>query len=67
MGSSTDTSLDIHLIVNNYATHKHPNVQARLEKNSRFHRHFTPTSWVNFVERFFRDITERTYSPQGLP
>jgi transposase len=56
----TDTELDVHLIVDNYATHKHPNVRAWLEKNPRFHMHFTPTSasWVNLVERFFRDITE---------
>ena len=55
----TDTALDVHVIVDNYATHKHPNVNAWLEKNPRFHMHFTPTSasWVNLVERFFRDIT----------
>ena len=50
----------MHVIVVNYATHKQPNVKAWLEKHSRFHLHFTPTSasWVNRVERFFRDITE---------
>ncbi len=50
----------LHLIVDNYATHKHPVVQAWLEKHSRFHMHFTPTSasWLNMVERFFRDISE---------
>ena len=50
----------MHLIVDNYATHKHPNVRTWLEKNPRFHMHFTPNSasWVNLVERFFRDITE---------
>ena len=55
----TDKALDIHLIVDNYATHKHPNVKAWLEQHPRFHMHFTPTSasWVNLVERFFRDIT----------
>jgi transposase len=49
----------LHLIVDNYATHKHPNVQAWLGKHPRFHVHFTPTSasWLNMVERFFRDIT----------
>jgi hypothetical protein len=48
------------LIVDNYATHKHPNVKDWLVKHPRFHMHFTPTSasWVNLVERFFRDITE---------
>ncbi|MEA3643935.1 MAG: IS630 family transposase [Lamprobacter sp.] len=56
----TEKALDVHLIVDNYATHKHPNVKAWLEKHPRFHMHFTPTSasWVNLVERFFRDITE---------
>ena len=56
----TDKDLAVHLIVDNYATHKHPNVKAWLAKHPRFHLHFTPTSasWVNLVERFFRDITE---------
>ncbi len=56
----TDRRLDLHLIVDNYATHKHPNVKEWLAKHPRFHLHFTPTSasWVNLVERFFRDITE---------
>lgn len=49
----------LHLIVDNYATHKHPVVQAWLDKHPRFVMHFTPTSasWLNMVERFFRDIT----------
>jgi transposase len=49
----------LHLIVDNYATHKHPAVQKWLTKHQRFHIHFTPTSasWLNMVERFFRDIT----------
>ena len=49
----------LHLIADNYATHKHPVVQAWLDKHPRFHMHFTPTSasWLNMVERFFRDIT----------
>jgi transposase len=49
----------LHLICDNYATHKHPNVKQWLEKHPRFHMHFTPTSasWLNMVERFFRDIT----------
>lgn len=56
----TDKSLAVHLIVDNYATHKHPKVKAWLDKHPRFQMHFTPTSasWVNLVERFFRDITE---------
>ncbi len=50
----------LHLICDNYATHKHANVKKWLEKHPRFHMHFTPTpaSWLNMVERFFRDITE---------
>ena len=50
----------LHLIVDNYATHKHPVVQAWLTKHPRFHMHFTPTSasWLTMVERFFRDISE---------
>jgi hypothetical protein len=56
----TDKALAVHVIVDNYATHKHPNVKAWLSKHPRFHMHFTPTSasWVNLVERFFRDLTE---------
>jgi transposase len=50
----------IHIICDNYATHKHPNVQRWLERNPRFHVHFTPTSasWLNMIERFFRDLTQ---------
>ena len=49
----------LHLICDNYATHKHPTVRAWLAKHPRFQVHFTPTSasWLNMVERFFRDIT----------
>jgi transposase len=50
----------IHLICDNYATHKHPKVQAWAERNPRFAFHFTPTgaSWLNMIERFFRDLSE---------
>ena len=50
----------LHLIADNYATHKHPAVQEWLAKHRRFNMHFTPTSasWLNIVERFFRDISE---------
>jgi len=50
----------IHLIADNYATHKHAKVQRWLKRHPRFHVHFTPTSasWLNMVERFFRDLTE---------
>lgn len=49
----------VHLIVDNYATHKHPKVQRWLARHQRFVVHFTPTSasWLNMVERFFRDLT----------
>ena len=52
--------LQLHLIVDNYGTHTHPDVQAWLTKHPRFVMHFTPTSasWLNMVERFFRDISE---------
>jgi transposase len=50
----------LHLILDNYATHKHPRVQKWLARHPRFHIHFTPTSssWLNMVERFFRDLTQ---------
>ena len=52
--------LDIHVIADNYATHKHHRVKAWLAKHKRFHMHFTPTSssWMNLVERFFAELTE---------
>ncbi len=55
----TPRSQELHLIVDNYSTHKHASVKEWLEKHPRFHIHFTPTgsSWMNLVERFFRDIT----------
>jgi transposase len=51
----------LHLIVDNYSTHKHAKVRRWLARHPRFHVHFTPTSasWLNMVERFFRDITTR--------
>jgi len=53
--------LDVHLIMDNYATHKHANVKAWLDEHPRYHVHFTPTSssWLNLVERFFAEITNR--------
>jgi len=52
---------DLHLIVDNYRTHKHANVNAWLAKHPRFHLHFTPTSssWLNLVERWFRELTNK--------
>lgn len=53
--------IDVHLIVDNYATHKHPKVKAWLAKRTRYHMHFTPTysSWLNQVERWFGLITQQ--------
>lgn len=53
--------LDVHLILDNYATHKHAKVKAWMKNHPRFHFHFTPTSasWLNQVERWFRDLTEQ--------
>jgi len=55
----TPADLDLHLIVDNYATHKTAAVKRWLKAHSRFHLHFTPTSasWLNMVERFFAEIT----------
>ena len=57
----TPKGVTLHLIVDNYATHSHPEVQAWLAKHPRFVMHFTPTSasWLNMVERFFRDISQQ--------
>jgi transposase len=54
-------SLAVHLILDNYATHKHPDVKAWLASHPRFHLHFTPTSssWLNLVERWFRELTDK--------
>ena len=56
----TPKDKQLHLIVDNYATHKHPEVLQWAARHKRFHFHFTPTSssWLNMVERFFRDITQ---------
>ena len=55
----TPKDLDLHLIADNYGTHKHPAVKAWLARHPRFHMHFTPTgsSWMNMIERFFADLT----------
>ena len=59
--ASVPAELDVHLILDNYATHKHPAVRKWLERHRRFHLHFTPTSssWLNLVERWFRELTEK--------
>ena len=58
---STPKHLTLHLIADNYATHNHPKAKRWLARHPRFVMHFTPTSasWLNMVERFFRDITDK--------
>ena len=57
----TSPEKELQLIVDNYATHKHAKVERSLTRHKRFHIHFTPTSssWLNRVERFFRDLTKK--------
>ena len=57
--------LEVHLILDNYATHKHPKVLGWLARRARFKLHFTPTSasWLNLVERFFRDLSQEVVLP----
>jgi transposase len=61
----TPPELALHLILDNYATHKHAKVKAWLAKRPRFHLHFVPTgsSWLNLVERFFRDLSQQAILP----
>lgn len=57
----TPSGLDIHMIVDNYATHKHEKVRRWLKRHPRFHMHFTPTSssWLNVIEGFFGKLTQK--------
>ena len=57
----TPSDLDLHVIVDNYATHKHPRVKSWLKRHPRFHQHFIPTSssWLNMIDRWFREITQK--------
>jgi transposase len=57
----TPADLELHLIVDNYGTHKHARVKSWLKRHPRFHLHFIPTSssWLNMVERWFREITDK--------
>jgi len=59
--AETPPELDVHVIADNYAAHKHPKVKRWLTRHPRFHMHFTPTSssWANVIERFFRDLTDK--------
>ena len=58
---ATPAKLDVHLVMDNYGTHKTPSVKAWMARHPRFHAHFTPTSssWLNQVERWFATLTER--------
>jgi transposase len=58
---NTPSELDLHLICDNYATHKTPAIKTWLSAHPRFHLHFTPTSgsWLNLVERWFGELTNR--------
>ncbi len=60
INQATPEDKQLHLICDNYATHKHPKVKRWLKRHQRFHVHFTPTSasWLNMIERFFRDLTQ---------
>jgi transposase len=51
--------LDVHIVMDNYATHKTPRIKARLARRPHYHVHFTPTSasWINQVERWFAELT----------
>jgi len=64
----TPADRQVHLIVNNYATHKHRKVQVRFKKHPRLAVHYTPTgaSWLNMVERFFRDLKVRRVRSGGV-
>ena len=66
--AAVDKALDLHLVVDNYATHKTQQVQNWLKRHKRFHLHFIPTSssWLNLVERFFALITEDAIRPWHL-
>ncbi len=61
INGATPKGLSLHLILDNYGTHNHPDVKAWLHKHPRFHLHFTPTSssWLNLVERWFGEITRK--------
>ena len=62
---SIDPALDVHLVLDNYGTHKHPEVRQWLAERPRFHAHFTPTSssWLNQIERWFAEITRKQIRP----
>lgn len=57
----TPQDLDLHLVIDNYSPHKHDDVTKWLAMHPRFHMHYTPTSssWLNLVERWFRELTQK--------
>ena len=59
--AAVPSTLDVHLILDNYGTHKTPRIQRCLARHPRYHVHFTPTgtSWINLVERWFAALTEK--------
>lgn len=71
IGEQTPKELQIHMMLDNYATHKHAKVNAWLAKHPRFHLHCAPTSssWLNLVERWFREITDMAFPhlSRGFP
>ena len=66
---NTPLELEVHVIADNYATHKHPKVKRWLARHPRFHMHFTPTSssWLNVIERFFRELTDKRLRRGAFP
>jgi len=60
-GPGVSRRVPLHLVLDNYGTHKHPKVQAWLKRHPRFIPHFVPTSssWLNLVERWFRELTSK--------
>lgn len=67
--AETPPALDLHIIQDNYSTHKHAKVKAWLARHPRFHMHFIPTSssWLNMVERLFRDLTVQLIRRGAFP
>jgi transposase len=61
--------VEVHLVMDNYGTHKTPKIKRWFQRHPEYHLHFIPTSssWLNQVERFFAEITEKRIRPRGLP
>ena len=67
--AETPPTLELHLILDNYGTHKHPAVRRWAHRHPRFHFHFIPTSssWMNLVERWFRELTDKAIRRGAFP